>query len=239
MPDPKVLLSLVIPTYNEASNLATIVRLLSDVLNGIVGGNYELIVVDDDSPDRTWELAQALTSDNPHLRVMRRHDGRGLARAVVQGWLAANGEILGVIDGDMQHPPELLPKLLAAIEQGSDLAVASRYLEGGGVSTLRLTRRMISRGAQVLGLILLPTVLCRVSDPLSGYFLVRRDVIAGRDLDPIGYKILIEVLARGNVSKIAEVGYVFQERHRGGSKLTWRQYLEYVRHLWRLRRHCG
>ncbi len=237
--NPGVSLSLVIPTYNEASNLAMIVRSLSDLLDGILPGNYELIVVDDDSPDQTWELAQTLMSDYPQLRVIRRRDGRGLATAVVRGWQAANGEILGVIDGDMQHPPEILPRLLEAIEQGSDLAVASRYVKGGGVSTWKITRRIVSRGAQILGLILLPTVLGRVSDPLSGYFLMRRDAIALSVLDPIGYKILIEVLARGNVGRITEVGYVFQERHQGGSKVTWRQYLEYVRHLWRLRLSCG
>lgn len=235
MKNPGLRLSLVIPTYNEASNLSALVRLLSDSLDSILPGGYELIVVDDNSPDRTWELAQALTSNYPQLRVIRRQGSRGLATAVVRGWQAATGEILGVIDGDMQHPPEVLRELLEAIERGADLAVASRNVAGGGVSRWKMTRRIVSRGAQLLGLILLPEVVGRVSDPLSGYFLIRREAIAGKALNPIGYKILIEVLARGNIRKITEVGYVFQERWRGGSKVTWRQYVEFLRHLWRLR----
>ena len=96
-------------------------------------------------------------------------------------------------------------------------------------------RRFLSRGAQIVGLILFPEAIARVSDPMSGYFMVRREAIAEIPLDPIGYKILIEVLGRGKIRWIAEVGYVFQERLEGESKVSWKQYLEYVQHLWRLR----
>jgi dolichol-phosphate mannosyltransferase len=105
--------------------------------------------------------------------------------------------VLGVIDADLQHPPELLLKLWGEIKRGGDLAVASRHVEGGGVSDWSVIRRFLSRGAQTLGLIILPEVIGRVSDPMSGYFMVRRRCIAGRTLSPLGYKILIEVLARG------------------------------------------
>lgn len=230
-----VLLSLVIPTYNESQNIKDIIRILSDLLDGLIPDNYELIVVDDNSPDRTWELAQALIPAFPQLRVLRRQHERGLATAVVRGWQAASGQILGVIDGDLQHPPEVLLQLLKAIEQGADLAVASRNVEGGGVSTWSVARRFLSRGAQLLALILLPGAAGQVSDPMSGYFLVRRNAITGRTLNPIGYKILIEVLARGDIRRIAEVGYVFQERQADESKVTWKQYVEYLRHLLRLR----
>ena len=117
---------------------------------------------------------------------------------------------------------------MAAIDQGADLA-------GGGVSEWSLGRRFLSRGAQVLGLIVLPEVVGRVSDPMSGYFLVRRQAIAGRLLNPVGYKILLEMLGRGNIEQIAEVGYVFQKRQEDKSKVTWKQYAEYLLHLWRLR----
>jgi dolichol-phosphate mannosyltransferase len=119
------------------------------------------------------------------------------------------------------------------------LAVASRHVEGGGVSSWSFVRRFLSRGAQLIGLILLPGVLGRVSDPMSGYFMVRRTGIAGFVLNPVGYKILIEVLARGNVRQIAEVGYVFCERHEGESKVTSKQYVEYLHHLVRLRLDSG
>jgi dolichol-phosphate mannosyltransferase len=232
-------LSLVIPTYNESQNIEKIVHLLSKQLDQVMPGAYELIVVDDNSPDRTWEVAAALMPNYPQLRVMRRVEERGLSTAVIRGWQAARGEVLGVIDADLQHPPELLLKLWGEIHRGGDLAVASRHVEGGGVSDWSAVRRFLSRGAQTLGLIILPEVVGRVSDPMSGYFMVRRSCIAERTMSPVGYKILIEVLARGRVPWIGEVGYVFQEREEGESKVTWKQYVDYLRHLMRLRLSLG
>jgi len=226
--------SLIIPTYNEAQNISRIVQQLTTLLEQRIPNAYELIVVDDDSPDCTWKIAQQLTAQYPQLRVMRRQTERGLSTAVIRGWQAARGEILGVIDGDLQHPPDVLLHLLQAI-QTADLAVASRHVEGGGVSEWSPTRRFLSRGAQVIGLLILPDVVGRVSDPMSGYFLVRRSAIAGQLLNPLGYKILLEVLARGQIQQVAEVGYVFQERKQGESKVTWRQYLDYLLHLAKLR----
>jgi len=118
--------------------------------------------------------------------------------------------------------------------RGADLAVASRHVLGGGVSDWSLSRRFLSRGAQMLGLIILPGAIGRLSDPMSGYFMVRRDAIINVPLSPIGYKILIEVVARGKIRWIAEVGYVFQERKSGASKVT-KKYIEYIQHLLRLR----
>lgn len=232
-------LSLVIPTYNESRNIGELIRILSNLLDEAIPNQYELIVVDDDSPDRTWEIAQALMSDYPQLQVIRRQHERGLSTAVIHGWKAGTGKILGVIDGDLQHPPEILLKLLAAMEDGADIAIASRHVDDGGVSDWSVVRRFLSRGAQLLGLSILPEVIGRVSDPMSGYFMVRRSAIHEKDLNPLGYKILIEVLARGKIRRIAEVGYVFQERLSGESKVTWKQYLDYIRHLLRLRFSLG
>ncbi len=234
-----ILLSLVIPTYNEGKNIAKIVNLLNQLLEEAIPEAYELIVVDDNSPDGTWEIATELMSEYPQLRVMRRVEERGLSTAVIRGWQAARGEVLGVIDADLQHPPELLLKLWGEIVRGGDLAVASRHVEGGGVSDWSPIRRFLSRGAQTLGLVILPEVIGRVSDPMSGYFMVRRNCIAGRTLSPVGYKILIEVIARGRVPWIGEVGYVFQERQEGESKVTAKQYVDYLRHLVRLRFSLG
>lgn len=232
-------LSLVVPTYNESGNIERIIRILSRILDKALPNDYELIVVDDDSPDRTWEIAQTFLTEYPHLRVMRRQSERGLSTAVIRGWQAAQGKVLGVIDGDLQHPPEVLLKLLSAIDQGADLAVASRHVEEGGVSDWSIMRRFLSRGAQMLGLIILPRVISRVSDPMSGYFMVKRSAIAGKLMNPLGYKILIEVLGRGDIEQIAEAGYVFQEREEGESKVTWKQYKEYIHHLLRLRFSTG
>ena len=112
-------LSLIIPTYNERGNVGKIVSQLATLLDEFILGQYELIVVDDDSPDRTWQVAQDLTSRYPQLQVMRRQTERGLSSAVVRGWQAAQGEILGVIDADLQHPPEVLIKLLEATLNGA------------------------------------------------------------------------------------------------------------------------
>jgi len=235
VPAAEITLSLILPTYNESKNVAAIVTQLVALLDGCIPNDYELILVDDNSPDSTWKVAQDLTKSYSQLQVMRRQQERGLSSAVIHGWQAARGSILGVIDADLQHPPGILLKLLQAILNGADLAVASRHIEGGGVSDWSITRRFLSRGAQVLGLVVCPAVVGRVTDPMSGYFMVRRSAIAGPHLNPMGYKILLEVIGRGNIGSIAEVGYVFQERASGESKVTWKQYVEYLGHLARLR----
>ncbi|MGK7942809.1 MAG: glycosyltransferase [Crocosphaera sp.] len=233
--DRRLKFSLILPTYNEADNIQDIVKILSQLLDQSIPGEYELIVVDDNSPDHTWKLALELTSDYPQLRVMRRIEEKGLSTAVIRGWQVARGDILGVIDADLQHPPEVLQQLLGEMEKGADLAVASRHVEGGGVSEWSIIRRFLSRGAQMLGLMILPEVIGRLSDPMSGYFMVRRTAIVGKPLSPVGYKILIEVTARGKIRWLAEAGYVFRERQAGESKVTWKQYIEYLQHLVRLR----
>jgi len=233
---PAPRLSLVVPTWNEAATFPDFIRETSAVLDRVLPGQYEMIVVDDDSTDGTWRTALALAARFPALRVVRRIDEHGLATAVVRGWQLGGADVLGVIDADLQHPPEVCASLWGEIVAGADLAVASRHVPGGGVSDWSLRRRILSRAAQVLGLVLLPGVLARVSDPMSGFFFVRRRAIEGVPLRPEGYKILVEVLGRGRVRWIAEVPYVFRERAHGASKATARVYLDYVRHLVRLRR---
>jgi dolichol-phosphate mannosyltransferase len=228
-------LSLVIPTRNEAVNLRPLVESLEALLTPALGDGYELIVVDDDSADGTWQTALELAATHPQLRVVRRTEERGLATAVIRGWQVARGEVLAVMDADLQHPVETNLALFAEMERGADLAVASRNAEGGGVSDWSLRRRILSRGAQLLGLLILPGVLAKVGDPMSGYFMVRRAALTGVALEPLGYKILIEVLARARLRWLAEVGYVFREREEGESKVTTQIYLEYLWHLVRLR----
>ena len=233
--DDALCLSMVLPTYNEARTLGAMVGSLDAVLAARLERSYEIIVVDDDSPDGTAELALGLCRSYPRLRVVRRRGERGLATAVVRGWQAARGRLVGVIDADLQHPPAILAALVDAIDGGADLAVASRHLDGGGVGDWNLLRRVVSRGAQLLGLALLPGVVGRISDPMSGCFIVRRDAIAGVAMRPVGYKILLEVLARGRVRRVAEAPYVFGERADGESKATLAVYADYLRHLVRLR----
>jgi dolichol-phosphate mannosyltransferase len=231
----RILLSLVLPTFNESKNIPEMMRRLTPILDRAFPGRYEIIVVDDDSPDRTWELAQSLTAQYPQLRVMRRQQERGLSTAVIRGWQAARGEWLAVIDADLQHPPEIIVQLCDEMQRGADLAVGSRHVEGGGVSDWSVVRRIVSRVAQIIGLVILPGVVGRVSDPMSGFFIIRRSAIQNIELNPLGYKILIEVLGRGRFRWIGEVPYVFRERVRGESKVNGRVYVDYLRHLLRLR----
>jgi dolichol-phosphate mannosyltransferase len=230
-----IILSVVLPTFNESKNIEEMVRRLDHVLHSSFGEAYELIVVDDNSPDGTWNIAAGLTLKYPHLRVIRRQNERGLSSAVIRGWQVACGQFLGVIDADLQHPPEIVVALAEEVQRGADVAVASRHIQGGGVSDWSVSRRVISRAAHVLGLIILPAVVSRVSDPMSGYFIIRRSAIQGVELRPLGYKLLIEVLGRGRCRWIGEVPYVFRERAEGESKVSRRIYLEYLQHLLRLR----
>src|SRR5512141_496167 len=181
-PAGPVKLSLVIPTFNESRNLEELVARLTGILDACLPGAYELIVVDDDSPDLTWAVALQLAGRFPSLRVMRRRGEKGLSTAVIRGWQAARGEVLAVIDADLQHPPEIVERLWAEMAGGADLAVGSRHVGGGGVSDWSALRRALSRGAQLLGLCVLPGVVGRVSDPMSGCFMVRRSAIPGAAL---------------------------------------------------------
>ncbi len=224
------MISIVIPTYIEARSIQEVIRRTGSALTQS-GEEYELIVVDDNSGDGTAELAEQLSSDF-HVRVLRRAERLGLATAVVDGWKLAQGDLLGVIDADLQHPPEILRDLVAALRKANaDLAVASRYITGGGTSDWEFSRRVISSGATHMAASVLPIKLAAVSDPMSGMFLVRAAAIAGAELTPLGYKILLEVLAKGRIERIVEVPYQFEERTLGSSKLGSRQYAEYIAHL--------
>jgi dolichol-phosphate mannosyltransferase len=228
------MLSLVIPTYNERENIGLLITRVNEILKE-TGLPFEIIVVDDDSPDRTWEAALDLREKIPGLRVIRRVNERGLARAVVRGWREARGEILAVMDGDLQHPPEILRLLVKAVcYDDVDIAVASRHVRGGGVSRWNIVRRGVSWFATLMATWVLPGTLRTIRDPMSGYFALRRSVIEGYPLAPEGYKILLEVLGRGRYRRVEEIPYTFVERERGGSKLGPRQYWEFIIHLLRL-----
>jgi dolichol-phosphate mannosyltransferase len=229
----RAMISVVIPTYKEADSIQDVIRRSGTALE-TSGEEYELIVVDDNSGDGTAELAEELSSKF-HVRVLRRAGRLGLATAVADGWKLAQGDLLGVIDADLQHPPEILVALAVALRRANaDLAVASRYISGGGTSDWEFIRRVISGGATHLAATVLPLKLSAVSDPMSGMFVVRAAAISGVELSPLGYKILLEVLARGRIGHVEEVPYEFEERTRGSSKLGPRQYAEYLAHLVRL-----
>ena len=231
---PAVFFSLIIPTFNESGNIEPLIAELCAILDRAWTGRYELIVVDDDSPDGTWERAEKLSVSLPQVRVLRRRSVRGLSSAVVAGWKIARGEIWGVIDADLQHPPQVIAPLLAAIQAGADLAIGTRHLPGGGVSDWKWSRRALSRGAQAFAFLLVPRAR-RVSDPMSGLFLVRSFALELTRINPLGYKILLDVLTTGRFREIKEIPYIFRERAIGGSKVTLRQYGEFLVQIFGLR----
>lgn len=222
-------LSLILPTYNEAKNLPVLLERVHRSVDP-----FEVIVVDDDSPDRTWEVGEALKSTYPHLRVLRRIDKKGLSSAVTDGCDAAEGNVFVVMDSDLQHDPSLISHIAQKIEHGADIVVASRYREGGGVGEWVRGRRWLSR----LGTFLarkLPNV--ETSDPMSGFFAVRMDVWkkARPMIVPEGFKILFELLAaipRG--SRIEEVPLQFKPRLHGESKLSFLVQAQFLKQALRI-----
>ncbi|MBD26618.1 MAG: sulfonate ABC transporter permease [Acidimicrobiaceae bacterium] len=228
-------LSVVIPTFNESYGISKILRSLHSSLTELQI-KFEIILVDDDSPDNTWEIAAELLEEIPELTVIRRVGAKGLATAVICGWQYSNGRLLGVMDGDGQHPVEVVKDLFTVFsDKNNEVAIASRYLPHGGIKKWSLSRRLLSRGAQTLGQLLLPGAIGTINDPMSGFFIVKRSIITKTELDPVGYKILLEILARSQANKIQEVPYVFLERSSGKSKVAISHYSSYLRHLLRLR----
>ncbi|AFK21729.1 glycosyltransferase [Pyrococcus sp. ST04] len=221
--------SVVIPTYNERDNLE---ELFSRIDNALKNYDYEIIIVDDDSPDKTWEKAQELASKYP-VKVIRRINERGLSSAVIRGFKEASGDVLVVMDADLQHPPEVIPALLKKIEEGADIAIASRYVKGGKVENWPLYRKLISKAAIMIGRVALPKIKT-IKDPVSGFFALKREVVEGVVLNPVGFKILMEILIKGNYSKVVEVPFTFGTRLTGKSKLKGKTMLNYLRHIYRL-----
>jgi len=225
-------ISLVIPTRNERDN---IIPLLDAVRAGLSGRNFEVWIVDDDSPDRTWEVASTYANSHPEIFVLRRIGERGLSSAVVAGFMRATGDVLAVMDADLSHDPSLLPRLIDAVEAGADMAVGSRRLPGGGADNWKWHRRKTSDVATALAKWWLAAPL---SDPMSGYFALRRPVfesVSGAMRNE-GYKILLEIVCRARPKKIVELPYVFHDRRQGVSKLTPKVGAEFLKSLWELRR---
>lgn len=225
-----VVLSVIVPTYMERESITELIDGIESSLERLP---FEVIVVDDSSPDGTAERAEDLNMRYGNIKVIKREGKLGLSSAVLDGFEKAGAEVLGVMDADLQHPPELLPEMYGKISDGYDLVVASRYVEGGEIEGLGLGRRIVSRGATALAHFLLPGSR-RVRDIVSGFFMLKRGVIAGVELRPVGYKILLEIVVRGKYDSVAEVPYTFKPRRSGKSSLTLREIWNYMVHIWRL-----
>lgn len=232
-------LCVLVPTRNEADNVAELLRRIWVAVAGI---RTEILLVDD-SDDETPELVRSLVdSDDAKaecLTLIHREPGparNGLGGAVVAGLCAATAPWVCVMDGDLQHPPELIPSLLLSGErEGADLVIASRYVAGGERPGLGPVRVAVSRVSTFAAKALFPQRLKALSDPMSGFFLVRRELVDTGRLRPLGFKILLELIVRQQHLRVTEVGFTFDDRHGGESKGSFREGVRYLRHLWRLR----
>jgi dolichol-phosphate mannosyltransferase len=226
--------SIIVPSYNERDNVRP---LLTRIAAAMAGCDYEVIIVDDNSTDGTIDIVKSLTGEFP-VRILVRTEVRGLSTAVIHGLRHAAGSVIGVMDADLQHPPEKLPELIKAIESGADMVFGSRYVPGGGVPHWSLLRRIISKGASLISHLFLPSARC-VKDPMSGFFMFRREKVDPDVLKPIGYKIALEILLLGRFEHVVEVPFIFEDRSAGASKLKASTQIEYLRHILSLMRRTG
>jgi len=222
-------ITLVIPTFNEAGNMPILVAKIFEEFKKSNLDGY-VIVVDDDSPDQTWKVAEDLRDTYPKLQVLRRQDKRGLSSAVLDGFAMADTDIIGVIDADLSHPPEKIAELVAPIINGeADFTLGSRYIDQGGTENWPLKRRISSKVATlaVVG-------LTSVKDPMSGFFFLKKDLIDNVELSPKGFKIGLEILVRSKCKKVKEIPFVFRDREYGESKLSSNVIVDYLIHVSKL-----
>ena len=218
--------SIVVPTFNERDNVKELVSRLERVLSG---RNWEVVFVDDDSPDQTAETVRELAQSRPNVRCLHRIARRGLSRAVIEGILSTSAPQVVVMDADLQHDERLLPAMIDRLRDGQlDFVVGSRYCEGGSVGEWDDTRARMSRFATFLSRII---VKAELTDPMSGFFAVRREAFqaAVRRLSGEGYKILLDLFASSpKAPRFAELPYQFQKRVAGESKLDSAVVWEYL-----------
>ncbi len=219
-------LTLVIPTFNESGNLRELIRRVDAALDGIA---WEMVVVDDNSPDGTSALAKEIAQKDNRVRCLRRVNRRGLSGACIEGMLASSAPVVAVMDADLQHDERILPKMLAAIRAGSDLVVGSRHVEGGSAEGGFSARRAaISNFATRLAK---KALRVDFSDLMSGFFMLRRDIVedCAPILAPTGFKILADIVASARRPlKIQEIGYMFRERLAGESKFDIKVGLDFL-----------
>jgi dolichol-phosphate mannosyltransferase len=222
-------LGLVIPTLCEAGNIGALLDRVRSILDPC-GIPYEMIVVDDDSSDGTGDMVAAVARQDARVRLIVRKGERGLSGAVLDGWRSSHADVLAVMDADLQHPPELLPQLYDAILAGGDLVIGSRYTPGGDLGGWNPMRRLLSAAA-VWATWPLQRRRLRAKDPMSGYFMVRRNCVEQIDFQRTGFKLLLEILVRARLRSVKEVPFVFGSRFRGASKANLHVAVDYGRLL--------
>jgi dolichol-phosphate mannosyltransferase len=223
-------LSIVVPTYMEADNLPALARRIDDVLSA-GGHDYELLIADDHSSDATASVCEALCDKYPLRLVLPADRARDLSLSVLDGISAANGDKILVMDADLSHPPEMIPAMLECLrKKGGALITGSRYVEGGSFDREWSLWRFLN--SHTATLIARPLISC--SDPMSGFFMFNKTMIEPQNLNPIGYKIGLEIAVRSRFESIVELPIAFKDREIGESKMSLGPQFKYLRHLRRL-----
>lgn len=228
------MLSIIIPTYNEAKNLKEFVEVLRQTLSRF---EYEIIIVDDSSPDGTGKLADSLKQSYANIRVLHRFKKMGSGSAIIDGTRIAIGDIIATLNSDFQYPAEYLLTMIKQINE-FDIVIGSRYVTGGGTQEWSWWRAIISRTATFLAHILIPKSR-QIKDPLSSFFVLKRTVINNAVIKPVGFKCLLEVLVKGSYDRVIEIPYIFQKRKAGKSKTSFMDCFIYLYHLFRLMRNVN
>ncbi len=225
----KLMTSIVVPTYNEVKNIPELLSSINQEMSKCQMENYEVLIMDDDSPDGTINLINDL--EMPKVRgINRKGKPRGLSAAVIDGFAQAKGDIVLCMDADLSHPPAKVPELIQAILDGAIISVGSRYVPGGGVKNWPLLRQLSSRAACFVAKLVTP-----VKDSTSGFFAVKKEALKGVNLDSLGFKIGLEVFVKAkHYGLITEVPIVFKDRTAGESKLSGQVIRCFFEQVWTL-----
>jgi dolichol-phosphate mannosyltransferase len=226
--------ALVIPTLNEAGNIDRVITQVTEALMN-TSCNYEILVVDDGSTDGTQDKVQSWNKKDPRVRLLTRSGVRGLAGAVLFGWSQSTANLIGVMDADLQHPPELVPELLKETER-ADIVIASRYAQSHGTVGWNPLRVALSRLSTFVAVPLISRKRLPVTDPMSGFFILHRRCTEGLTFQSTGFKLLLEILVRGRIHRVRELPYHFGLRHAGRSKAGAAVAFHYLHLLGRLSR---
>ena len=231
-------ISIILPTYNESQNIISVIESIRE--NIPEGVATQTIVVDDNSPDGTARIVEEYVSGlkkfaENTIDIVHRRAKNGLSSAILHGIRNAKGDTIVVMDSDLSHPPQVIPKMLDLLKHYQcDLVIASRYVTGGRINGWTLKRKLISR---VAALIAKKGLNVKAMDPISGFFAFKKSVVAELSFDALGYKLLLEMLVKAKGITVREIPYTFEDRKLGSSKLGWLTILDYCRSVWKLYRY--
>jgi dolichol-phosphate mannosyltransferase len=224
-------ISIIIPCYNEGNNVIRLANRLLPILESLPNP-FEVIYMDDSSDD-TPTLLKELNERDARFRYVHRMHKRGLATAVLDGFRIATGDVFVVMDADLQHPTEIIPEMLSTLQKGYDMVIPSRFVPGGKDGGLNWSRKVVSWTARTIARVALKNAR-KITDPTSGMFMVRREAIDYVDFQPIGWKIMLEILVRGRIDSVVEIPYTFVARDLGSSKMSSKEQIRYLQHVCKL-----